>query len=77
MTYGRARRLLMRWERYHHRFPTSGAFQISQYGERLHNGHAKAWERTTTVGRGVPVGIRRPPWDLRCPLDPVSGVPRV
>jgi hypothetical protein len=58
MSYARAKRILMKWERYHKRFPQSGAWPIGP--ERYHTGHLTAHSRAAYAGRYAPIGIRDP-----------------
>lgn len=63
MTHGRAKRILMAWERYHKRHHMSGPVTISAitgYEEQMHQGHIKAFGRVAEVGRAAPNGIRNP-----------------
>ncbi len=62
MSHGKAKRILMKWERFHDRHPRSGKFNIGP--ERYHLAHINAHARVAGVGRAAPNGIREP-WTLR------------
>lgn len=64
MSYARAKRILMKWERFHVRHPLSGKFTIGP--ERFHTAHVMAHSRVMGTGRYAPNGIRRV-WTLPIP----------
>jgi hypothetical protein len=75
MSYARAKRRYMKWERMHQRHPRSGAIWIS--GERYHYGHIKAHSQCVHIGRGFNAGgnyhgVRDAPWSLPTLRDVVA-----
>jgi hypothetical protein len=58
MSYARARRRALAWERYVQKTGTRSK-------HKWHRGHLNAFWQATNVGRYAPIGIRRDPWMLR------------
>lgn len=57
MSYARARRRYLAWERYVQRTGTRSRW-------KFHMAHSKAFMRCVETGRAYPRGVRREPWVL-------------